>query len=247
MFQSISKNLLNSTFNNETPCKAQRISLYVKISCFMFCFACLFLVGLNSAAHAANKVSMVPASAQTPAKTLVVFGDSISAGYGMQIEEGWVNLMAITLTQQEKDWQVVNASVSGETTGGGLARLPGVLAATSPQIVVIELGGNDGLRGYPISKMQNNLSKMIDLVLAANAQPVVVAMRIPPNYGPRYRNAFEKVFTEVSAVKGAILVPFSLNDVAVTPGLIQKDGIHPTAKAQPLLVETFLPFIKPLL
>ena len=234
-------------YNHETSFKPQRISMNVKILCFILCFACLLLVGLNSTAHAANTESEVMVSAQTPAKKLVVFGDSISAGYGMQIEEGWVNLMAITLTQQEKNWQVINASVSGETTGGGVARLPGVLAATSPQIVVIELGGNDGLRGYPISKMKNNLSKMIDLVVAANAQPVVVAMRIPPNYGPRYRNAFEKVFTEVSAAKGAILVPFSLDDVAVTPGLIQKDGIHPTAKAQPLLVETFLPFIEPLL
>ena len=234
-------------YNHETSSNPQPISMNVKILCFILCFTCLLLVGLNSTALAANTESEVMVSAQTPAKTLVVFGDSISAGYGMQIEEGWVNLMAITLTQQEKNWQVINASVSGETTGGGVARLPGVLAATSPQIVVIELGGNDGLRGYPISKMKNNLSKMIDLVVAANAQPVVVAMRIPPNYGPRYRNAFEKVFTEVSAAKGAILVPFSLDDVAVTPGLIQKDGIHPTAKAQPLLVETFLPFIEPLL
>lgn len=233
--------------NHESSTSAQPISLNVKILCLIVCFACLFLVGLTHTAQAANTVSKATASAQTPAKTLVVLGDSISAGYGMQIEEGWVNLMAITLTQQEKDWQVINASVSGETTGGGLARLPGVLAATSPQIVVIELGGNDGLRGYPINKMRANLSQMIDLVIAANAQPIVVAMRIPPNYGPRYRNAFEKAFTEVSAEKGAILVPFSLDEVAVTPGLIQRDGIHPTAKAQPLLVDTFLPYIEPLL
>jgi acyl-CoA thioesterase-1 len=243
MFQSIRKDLLNSMFTTGTLSSAQRISLNVKI----LCFASLFLVGLSSTADAANTVSTNPSSGQPPAKTLVVFGDSISAGYGMRIEEGWVNLMAVTLTQQEKNWQVVNASVSGETTGGGLARLPGVLAATSPQIVVIELGGNDGLRGYPISKMKSNLNKMIDLVVAADAQPVVVAMRIPPNYGPRYTDAFEKAFTDVTQAKGAILVPFSLQEVAVTPGLIQKDGIHPTAKAQPLLVDTFLPFIEPLL
>jgi acyl-CoA thioesterase-1 len=243
MFQSIRKDLLNSMFTTGTLSSAQRISLNVKI----LCFASLFLVGLSSTADAANTVSTNPSSGQPPAKTLVVFGDSISAGYGMRIEEGWVNLMAVTLTQQEKDWQVINASVSGETTGGGLARLPGVLAATSPQIVVIELGGNDGLRGYPISKMKSNLNKMIDLVVAADAQPVVVAMRIPPNYGPRYTDAFEKAFTDVTQAKGAILVPFSLQEVAVTPGLIQKDGIHPTAKAQPLLVDTFLPFIEPLL
>tara|TARA_B110000971_G_scaffold207175_1_gene231134 strand:- start:1814 stop:2545 length:732 start_codon:yes stop_codon:yes gene_type:complete len=243
MFQSISKNLLSSKFNKETPFSAQSISLNVKI----LCFACLFLVGLGCTAEAANTVSKNTSNAQTPAKTIVVLGDSISAGYGMRIEEGWVNLMAITLTQQEKDWQVINASVSGETTGGGLARLPGILAATSPQIVVIELGGNDGLRGYPISKMKNNLNKMIDLVVAANAQPILVAMRIPANYGPRYTGAFEKAFDDVAQAKGAILVPFSLQEVAVTPGLIQKDGIHPTAKAQPLLLDTFLPFIEPLL
>ena len=234
-------------FNHETSTSAQPISLNVKILCLIVCFACLFLVGLTHTAQAANTVSKATASAQTPAKTLVVLGDSISAGYGMQIEEGWVNLMAITLTQQEKDWQVINASVSGETTGGGLARLPGILAATSPQIVVIELGGNEGLRGYPISKMKNNLNKMIDLVVAANAQPILVAMRIPANYGPRYTGAFEKAFDDVAQAKGAILVPFSLQEVAVTPGLIQKDGIHPTAKAQPLLLDTFVPFIEPLL
>jgi acyl-CoA thioesterase-1 len=182
-----------------------------------------------------------------PTKTIVVLGDSISAGYGMQIEQGWVNLMAATLTQSEKDWEVVNASVSGETTGGGLARLPGVLAANQPKIVVIELGGNDGLRGYPISKMKNNLAAMVDLVIAAGAQPIIIAMRIPANYGPRYRNAFEQAFTQISEEKGAVLVPFSLQEVAITPGLIQSDGIHPTAKAQPLLVETFLPYIQPLL
>jgi acyl-CoA thioesterase-1 len=222
---------------------AQNISLHVKI----LCFACLFIVGLSYTAQAANTVTATSSNAQTPTKTLVVLGDSISAGYGMQIEEGWVNLMAITLTQQEKDWQVINASVSGETTSGGLARLPGVLAATKPQIVVIELGGNDGLRGYPISKMKANLSTMIDLVRAANAQPIVVAMRIPANYGPRYTGAFAKAFTDVSSAKGAIVVPFSLQEVAVTPGLIQKDGIHPTAKAQPILLDTFLPYIEPLL
>ncbi len=233
--------------NHETrPC-TQPISLNVKILCFILCFASIFSLSLSNTVQAANTVSSTTAFAESPAKTLVVLGDSISAGYGMQIEEGWVNLMAITLTQQEKDWQVINASVSGETTGGGLARLPGVLAATSPQIVVIELGGNDGLRGYPISKMKTNLSKMIDLVVAANAQPILVAMRIPPNYGPRYRTAFEKAFTEVSTTKGAILVPFSLNEVAVTSDLIQRDGIHPTAKAQPILVDTFLPYIEPLL
>jgi acyl-CoA thioesterase-1 len=246
MFQSIRKHLLSSKpglGDNRYDPRDQPTSMNVKI----LCFACLFLMGSSSTAEDANTVATASTSVHTPAKTLIVLGDSISAGYGMQIEKGWVNLMADTLTQREIDWQVVNASVSGETTGGGLARLPGVLTATSPQIVVIELGGNDGLRGYPISKMKQNLSKMVDLVLAANAKPVLVAMRIPANYGPRYTRAFEQAFTDVSASTGAILVPFSLQEVAVTPGLIQDDGIHPTEKAQPLLVETFLPFIEPLL
>jgi len=174
-------------------------------------------------------------------------GDSISAGYGIQREQGWVELLAQDLYQAEYDWRVINASVSGETTGGGLSRLPGVLAEHAPAIVIIELGGNDGLRGYPVARIRDNLTQMADMVSAAGAVPLIVSMRIPPNYGPRYTRAFDAVFGEVAEQSGAVLVPFLLDEVALDPELMQNDGIHPTALAQPLLLDAVWPYLEPLL
>ena len=166
----------------------------------------------------------------------MVLGDSISAGYGIQREQGWVHLLDQALAQREEAWFAVNASISGETTGGGLARLQGVLDEHSPGIVIIELGGNDGLRGYPVAKIRDNLRAMVDMVQAHGATPIIVAMRIPPNYGPRYTNAFDAVFGEVALEKDAVFVPFLLEEVALADNLMQDDGIHPTAEAQPLLL-----------
>jgi acyl-CoA thioesterase-1 len=178
---------------------------------------------------------------------ILVLGDSISAGYGMNIEDGWVSLMNQTLIQRESNWRLINASVSGETTTGGLYRLPELLQEHSPQIVVLELGGNDGLRGYPTNKILNNLLAMTELVLNAGAKPVIITMRIPPNYGPRYTRGFEAVFAEAAKQSGAALVPFLFEALAVNDDLMQDDGIHPTAKAQPILVEGFLPYLEPLM
>ncbi len=176
-----------------------------------------------------------------------MLGDSISAGYGIQREQGWVNLLMQTLEQEESGWHAVNASISGETTGGGLARLPGLLDTHEPGIVVIELGGNDGLRGYPVKAIESNLSRMVDLVQARDSIPVVVAMRIPPNYGPRYANAFDAVFGKVAEEKGAQFVPFIMEQVALEDGLMQDDGIHPTAEAQPLLLNVVWPVLQSLI
>ena len=175
--------------------------------------------------------------------SILVLGDSISAGYGMNVDDGWVNLMNQTLRQRELAYRMVNASISGETTVGGLRRLPDLLQEHAPSIVVIELGGNDGLRGYPTTKILDNLLTMTDLVKAAGAQPVIITMRIPPNYGSRYTRAFEQVFADAAEQSKAALVPFLFEELAVDAQMMQDDGIHPTAKAQPLLVEGFLPFL----
>jgi acyl-CoA thioesterase-1 len=172
-----------------------------------------------------------------------VLGDSISAGYGMNVDDGWVNLMNQTFRQRELAYRMVNASISGETTVGGLKRLPDLLQEHAPSIVVIELGGNDGLRGYPTTKIMDNLLTMTDLVKAAGAQPIIITMRIPPNYGPRYTRAFEQVFADAAEQSKATLVPFLFEELVVDAQMMQDDGIHPTAKAQPLLVERFLPYL----
>jgi acyl-CoA thioesterase-1 len=179
--------------------------------------------------------------------TVLVLGDSISAGYGMNIDDGWVNLMNQTLAERESDWRLINASVSGETTTGGLKRLPELLHEHSPKIVVLELGGNDGLRGYPTAKILDNLLAMTELVISAGAKPVIITMRIPPNYGPRYTRGFEAVFAEAAQQSGAALVPFLFEALAVSDDLMQDDGIHPTAKAQPILVDAFLPYLEALM
>lgn len=178
---------------------------------------------------------------------ILVMGDSISAGYGIQREQGWVNLLAESLSDAEYPHQVVNGSISAETTSGGLARLPQALATHDPAVVVIELGGNDGLRGYPTAIVQQNLRQMVELALRQQRQVLLVGMRIPPNYGPRYTSAFFNMYQAVAAETGVSLVPFFLEKVALTPGMMQPDGIHPTAEAQPLLLETLWEYLEPLL
>lgn len=175
--------------------------------------------------------------------TVLVFGDSISAGYGIQREEGWVALLAERLP----DWQVVNASVSGETTGGGLARLPEALARHQPDLVILELGGNDALRGYPVARIRDNLREMVRLARAEADEVLLLGMQIPPNYGPRYTREFAQAFQDVAEAEAVTLVPFFLQQVALEPALMQDDGIHPTADAQPLLLEALWPTLAPLL
>lgn len=175
--------------------------------------------------------------------TVVVLGDSISAAYGIQREEGWVTLLDARLQRNYPGSRVINASVSGETTGGGLARLPAVLAANRVDLVIVELGGNDGLRGYPIKTIAANLEKTLALAQQSGAATLLLGMQIPPNYGPRYTRAFHQVFHDVANASDTPLLPFLLERVAINPELMQDDGIHPTAEAQDDLLDTAWPLI----
>lgn len=191
-------------------------------------------------------VSAVPAYADTPA--ILVFGDSISAGYGLaRVDRGWVALLQAKLHSEGYGDEVVNASVSGETTAGGLARLPRALSLHHPAVVVLELGGNDGLRALPIEQMRANLSRMIDLAKGAGAKVLLLGMRIPPNYGREYTERFSGVYADLARDQHIPLVPFLLSDVALRPELMQADGVHPLEAAQPLLLATVWPTLLPLL
>jgi len=187
------------------------------------------------------------ADAASPPRTVVVLGDSLSAGYGLRIQEGWVHLLEQRLAAQGYEYRVVNASVSGETTQGGLARLPRVLETHKPDVVVVELGGNDGLRGLPLSTSRKNLERTIELVRKTNARIVLVGMIIPPNYGPRYGQEFRDMFAALAKRYQVEFVPFFLDKVALNPSLMQADGIHANAKGQPQLLENLWPKLKPLL
>ena len=191
----------------------------------------------------------VPANGAAPAETpmILVFGDSISAGYGLPQEQGWVELLRTRLKSQGYGYQVVNASVSGETTAGGLARLPRALELHHPGIVILELGGNDGLRGLPIAQMRTNLTQMANLSSAAGAKVLLLGMRMPPNYGPQYTEQFAMVFSDLAAERKIPLVPFLLTDIALSPALLQNDDIHPNALGQPILLDNVWPTLKPLL
>lgn len=180
-------------------------------------------------------------------RTIVVLGDSLSAGYGVPPAQGWVALLQGRLKREGYEYRVVNASASGETTGGALARLPRALDLHKPAVVVVELGGNDGLRGLPISDVRRNLDSILRLSQQAGARILLVGMRIPPNYGPAYTAAFHDLYGEVAARHEAPLVPFFLQKVALDESLMQDDGIHPNAKAQPILLDTLWPMLKPLL
>jgi acyl-CoA thioesterase-1 len=178
---------------------------------------------------------------------ILVLGDSISAAYGIQREEGWVALLDKRLEAKQFAWQVVNASVSGETTSGGLARLPAALATHDPEVVVIELGGNDGLRGYPIPQVRANLEALVEIAKSEDRRVLLIGMQIPPNYGPRYTSAFARMYHEVADAWDVQLVPFLLRGVALQPQLMQDDGIHPSAAAQPTLLENVWPTLRVLL
>lgn len=178
---------------------------------------------------------------------LLVYGDSLSAGYGLPQGTGWVDLLADRLRSEKSGFRVVNASVSGETTHGGLNRLPVVLAQHRPDIVIIELGGNDGLRGLSLETTTNNLAAMVRAVQKTGARAMIVGMQLPPNYGTAYTKKFQGLFEEVAREQKALLVPFMLAGFGDKREYFQPDGIHPTAEAQSLILDNIWPVLAPAL
>ncbi|WP_207062378.1 arylesterase [Motiliproteus sp. SC1-56] len=199
----------------------------MRLACFLFLFLLLPL--------------------RATANELLVLGDSISAAYGMEREAGWVSLLQARLDAEGVPVEVINASISGETTSGGLTRLPGLLERHQPEWLILELGGNDGLRGTPLNLIESNLEALVEHARAAGAGVVLLGMRIPPNYGPRYAEGFYDLYGRIAKRHGLPLQPFFLEGVATRPPLMQDDGIHPTAEAQPLLLDNVWPLLEPLL
>lgn len=189
----------------------------------------------------------VPAG-HAAASVILVFGDSISAGYGLaRVDQGWVALLQARLRKEGYGYDVVNASVSGETTAGGLARLPRALAVHHPAIVILELGGNDGLRALPVESVRANLERMVDRAQDAGARVLLLGMRIPSNYGPEYTTRFAALYRALAHDRKLAFVPFFLEHVALDPSLMQADGIHPNAAAQTALLDQVWPHLQPLL
>lgn len=180
-------------------------------------------------------------------RVILVFGDSLSTAYGFDIEKGWVSLLEDRLDREKLDYQVVNASISGETTRGGRARINDVLEAAGPGIVIVELGGNDGLRGINLESTEKNLDAIVRSVLEAGAEVLLLAMELPPNYGPSYIQRFRQIYTNIAEANDIHLVPFFLEGMAGDSALMQSDGIHPKAEAQPQLLENVWPYLMPLL
>ena len=182
-----------------------------------------------------------------PAPSILVVGDSLSAGYGIELRDTWVTLMQQRLSKQGYPHAVVNASISGDTTAGGRTRLPAALKRHRPQIVILELGGNDGLRGLSLRETRANLEAMIKTAQSAGARVLLVGIHLPPNYGPEYTGKFHAIYHDLARAYNAALAPFLLEGVALTPGLMQPDGIHPRAAAQPRLLDNVWPYLEPLL
>ena len=187
------------------------------------------------------------ASASAFAGTVLVWGDSLSAGYGLRPQQAWPSLLEKKIADARLPHTVINASISGETTAGGRSRLPVALQTHRPSLVVIELGANDGLRGLPIAAMSTNLQAMIDASRQAGAKVLLIGMRMPPNYGPDYTTRFEKTFQDLARANKLRLVPFMMEGFADQRAYFQQDGIHPVADAQPLILDTIWRELKPLL
>ena len=188
-----------------------------------------------------------PVFAAEKTTTILVMGDSLSAGYGLKPDEGWVNLLRQRLQQQNLNYRVINASITGDTTQGGLARLPKTLQREKPDIFILELGANDGLRGFDISLTRNNLNRMVELAHADNSKVLLLGIQLPANYGHSFREKFRQIFSDVANKQQTALVPFFLKGVAETRDLMQPDGIHPAAEAQPVILDNIWPVLQPLL
>ena len=178
---------------------------------------------------------------------LLIYGDSISAGYGMDTDKQWSEELQKILIKEKISLTIINKSLSGETTGGGLSRLENIIANSKPSYILIELGGNDALRGYPPAKIKNNIQEMINLSIKKGVKVLLMQIRILPNYGKRYQTSFESLYVEVSEENNIPLIPFMLNDIALNKELMLDDGIHPNATAQPLIAEFLYTNLLPLM
>ncbi len=190
--------------------------------------------------------SLGPAFAAAP-KTVLVMGDSLSAAHNIPTEAGWVHLLDARLSTMVPPWTAVNASISGETSLSGRNRLPELLKKYRPAVVVIELGANDGLRGLPLAPLKQNLAAMADAAEGAGAKVLLLGIELPVNYGPQYRDGLRALYTDLAAAKHAALVPFLLDGVALDPALMQEDGLHPVAAAEPRVLDTVWRQLQPLL
>ena len=186
---------------------------------------------------------MTANAAGANAPTIVIFGDSLSAGYGIEVDQSWATLLQARLKDQGYEHRVVNASISGETTEGGATRIDAALKDFSPHLIILELGGNDGLRGFPAARMKANLQKIVTRAKATGAAVVLLGIRIPTNYGPRYSAEFEGVFRQVSADLDVQWIEFFMDGIALNDELLQDDRIHPNAAAQPILLDNAWPII----
>ena len=180
-------------------------------------------------------------------RTILILGDSIGAGYGIPSENRWTSTLQDLLDSTNTKVNLINASVSGDTTQGGLSRVSNLLQVHTPEFLVIELGGNDALRGYPLDRIKSNLLDITNIAKSYEAKVVIVQMRIPPNYGIKYTTAFENIFEEVALLTGANLIPFMLEDIALDKNLMRPDGIHPNSQAKPLIAEHFFSYLKPII
>ena len=186
-------------------------------------------------------------AANAQAKTLMVFGDSLSAAYNLRQQQGWVSLLGEQINQSHPDITIINASISGETTQGGLARLPKLLETHQPTWVVLELGANDGLRGYPLNQAKQNLASMIELIQQHSADIVLLGNHLPSNYGRTYTTQFFNLYKELAEQYQIAYIPFMLENVALDSSLMQNDGLHPNAKGQPVVLNNITPTLLPLL
>ena len=206
-------------------------------------FVALFLAILAQAGVATVSAAPLP----PPANTVLVLGDSLSAGYGLDASQGWVSLTAQRMTTRKPGWRVINASISGETTAGGAARVVQAVASHRPAVVVIELGANDGLRGLPLRETRRNLAYMIGAAQGVQAKVLLVGMRLPPNYGADYTQAFESIYRDLAARFDTVFLPFLLAPIMCNAGAFQDDNMHPTAAVQPLLRDHVWTALEPML
>lgn len=219
---------------------------WVRSMAILLGFTLVMSVRAGDAAAGTGEAGAGSWEAEKPVRILV-FGDSLSAEYGLPRGTGWVSHVERRLAKRKKAYQIRNASISGDTTTGGLQRLHQTLADFHPDIVILQLGANDGLRGLPVPAMKDNLRRMIDMCRAGGADVLLVGQQIPPNYGRRHAETFRQAYIDLAAETGVALVPFMLDGIAADTSYFQADGLHPTVEAQPLIADTVWPYLERLL